>query len=188
VDREFKKLESAVDEISFSPGAEHKQVKAAYWAKMTDDPTALSRESVTLNRAIQVTGCTKLRRWWSQPGFQEWFSNGEEWKQKLLYIIDVGLDALLEVFADPNPKTAAAKVRAFEVACRLAGREPARAKEVRFVDKAINDMSPAQLQSFLESRGYMAPVQSQLEEVSNEEATETAYGLGEEDTGTDGKA
>lgn len=159
--RTFKEpdLENALGQVAFCADAEHKVIKAAFWAKMADDPSVMNRESITLAQAVAVTGCSKLRRWWNQPGFREWFVNGEEWKQKLLYIIDVGLDSLLDIFASNDPKTANARVRAFEVACRLAGREPAKTKEVRFVDKAINEMNPAQLQAFLESRGMGQPSQ-----------------------------
>jgi hypothetical protein len=149
-----KSLESAIDEISFCASPEQRVCKAGFWAKMGDDAVALNRETITLAQARAVTGVAKLARWWPVPGFREWFINGEEWKQKLLYVIDVGLDALIDIMADDNPKTAGARVKAFEVACRLAGREPAKTKEVRFIDKGINDMNEQQLQAFIESRGY----------------------------------
>lgn len=184
-----KDLEQAMDDISFCPSVEQRQTKAAFWAKMGDDPLAHNRDSITAAQARGVTGVAKVTRWWAVPGFREWFVNGEEWKQKLLYVIDVGLDALIDIMADDNPKTAGARVKAFEVACRLAGREPAKTKEVRFIDKAINDMSPQQLQAFLDARGFGTPALDAVKAIEplgggeDEETAETGRDTGTENQG-----
>lgn len=147
-----KKLEAVLIEIVFAPDAAQRQAKAAFWVSLREAPLA-DPDSITLALALDVVRDTRLNKWWRIPGFKEWFANNDEWRQRIEYLTALALDSAEDILLDPNPKSAGAKVRLIEVLARLANKEPARAKEVKYLDKAVQDMDVNQLEAFLEKNG-----------------------------------
>lgn len=177
-------LDILVDMLQYRPTEEQQKVKAAFWTNQHRDDTIILSE-ITLARAYQVTGDSRLANWWSEPGFKGWFANKDEFKQKIEHLLNVGLNAISDLLRDPEVQ-ASAKVKAFEVLARLADKEPVKVKEVKFADKKIQEMNPAELRKFLQSKQVL------LKETANEteenecvEDAETAEGCrsdGEEDS------
>lgn len=135
-------------ELMFVPTEEMREVKAAFLAKAQDNPQ-IDMDALSLAQVLKTVNHTKLTHWWKQDGFKEWFANSAEWRQKLEYAIDVGLDAVMEIFKCKDPKSFGAQVRALEVLARLANKEPARVKEVKVLDKDVQGMDQKQLDDFI---------------------------------------
>jgi hypothetical protein len=147
-----EKLAEVLESIDFVPTEAMRAAKAAFWAVAMDTPL-VDPQNITLAAALQLTGVTQLRRWWASPGFSAWWANKDELRQRIEFLVHKGLDAIEEVLADAETP-ATAKVRAFEILARLADKEPAKVKEIKFADASIQSMSAAQLTRFLEKMGY----------------------------------
>lgn len=143
-------LDILVDMLQYRPTEEQQEVKAAFWANQHRDDTIILSD-ITLARAYQVTGDSRLAKWWSEPGFKGWFSNKDEFKQKIEHLLNVGLQAMNDLLRDPEVQ-ASAKVKAFEVLAKLADREPVKVREVKFADKKVQEMTPAELRKFIQSK------------------------------------
>lgn len=142
------KFDKLAEELTLTISPAQREAKAAFWVVAADTPMVDPAE-ITLAAAQQICPDTRLKHWWSIPGFQEWFCNQSEWRQRVEYLVNKGLDAIEEVLDDPEAAPSA-RVKAFEVLARLSSKEPARVKEVRFADAAINEMSPEKLRAFIE--------------------------------------
>jgi len=145
-------LEDLVVELEFQPNNSQLEAKSAFWAIAADSPL-VDPANITLATVQQIYPDTRVRRWWGIPGFQDWFCNRHEWRQKVEYLVNIGLDAVKAVLEDPDAAPSA-RIKAFEVIAKLADREPAKVKEVRFADSNIEKMSKEQLEAYI--RGKVA--------------------------------
>jgi hypothetical protein len=136
-----------VEELDFVASRSQQEAKAGFWAVAADSPM-VDPADLTLAAVQQLCPDTRIKHWWSQPGFREWFCNKNEWRQRVEYLVNKGLDAIEDVLSDPDAAPSA-RVKAFEVLARLSDKEPARVKEVRFSDSFINNMSEAQLEEYV---------------------------------------
>jgi hypothetical protein len=137
----------SVEVLVYQPTDEEMQTKSAFWAKAQGNPM-VDPDNIPVSTVKLILNDTRVERWWKKPGFKDWFLNKEEWKQKLEYAINVGLDAMLDLLRDPQAQ-GSAKVRAFEILARLANREPAKVKEVKMLDAAVAEMDQKQLDEFI---------------------------------------
>lgn len=122
-----KILAAASTDLTFSPTPDMRRAKAAFWSRFADAPTSLSSDPVTLASAQQFGADKRLSKWWTLPGFSEWFQNREEFRERLEYLADIALDSLEQVLTDPdsNPsaKVASAKL-VLEAASKMPKKEP----------------------------------------------------------------
>lgn len=121
-----KILAAASTDLTFAPTPDMRRAKAAFWSRVADAP-ALDSGPVTLAAAQQIGADKRLAKWWTLPGFQEWFQNKEEFRERLEYLADIALDSLEQVLTDPdsNPsaKVASAKL-VLEAASKMPKKDP----------------------------------------------------------------
>lgn len=144
-------LDILVDALRFRPSEEQVEVKSAFWASQFVKDEGIGPGNVNLAVVYQVTGDSRLEGWWKDQSFRGWFKNKEEFKQRIEAMLFVGLESINEILRDSDAP-AAARVKAFELLAKLADKEPPKYKEIKFVDKKIQEMSPAELRKFLESK------------------------------------
>lgn len=130
------------DLIMDSPSPAQRRAKTKFWSRRMD----LGNTPPTLAEALQVTGEPGLKRWWNQPGFQDWFSNSGEAKERLEYLWHAGMDAIENIFLDPDANHNA-KVQAFKIVAQLAGKEPSRTE--KYADESIQKMSKEMLKDYI---------------------------------------
>jgi len=147
VPAQLRQLSSAV-EIVFLPSPDQRKAKAAFYVKAANAPVEPSQ--ITLAQAIQFTNDSRLEFWWRSTGFRDWFTNSDELDQRLDYLIQLGLDAVEELFLDPNPKVSSAKVNGLKLLMEARGKLAARTTQIKFADEHISRMSPAELKSYIE--------------------------------------
>ena len=116
-----KILAAASSDLTFSPSPDMRRAKAAFWSRFADAP--LSGGPLTLAAAQQIGADKRLAKWWSMPGFQDWFQNGEEFKERMEYLADLALDALEHVLTDPDAN-AGAKVASAKLVLEAASKMP----------------------------------------------------------------
>jgi ABC-type branched-subunit amino acid transport system ATPase component len=92
-----------------------------------------------------------ISRWWSLPGFKEWFRNADEFRQRLEYLANLSLDALEYVLVDPKAQSSA-KVNAAKLLMEVARKMPSKVAQERFLDEAIAGMSAKQLEEFVQKK------------------------------------
>lgn len=145
-----KNLPKLVDKFLFAPTNNMIKIKSKFWSKYNPGPFS-SPDNLTMAQALKVTDSPSLERWWSEPGFVEWFTNREEEREKIKYLLNKALDSLESVLDDPttNPN---AKVNATKVLLETAGYLTKKPVE-KFADDQINKMSEQQLMAFLEQKG-----------------------------------
>lgn len=171
-----KNLPQLADKVIFSPTARQRQVKAKFWTRFQPGPFS-QPGSLSMAEVQRITGASSLKEWWPKPGFQEWFMNREESREKLEYLFMKALDTAEELLDDPNAQ-ASAKVNMIKVIAGLADKYPSKQQE-KFSDDDINRMDEKQLKAYLESQGVTVTKEkvidaAVIDEDSDEEESDQA--------------
>jgi hypothetical protein len=128
----------------FGPTDAMRRAKTSFWNSVPDKSV-----KVTLASAIVHSGATSLRNWWGKPGFVEWFTGQNEWRNRVECLAMRGLDIAEQLLHDRRT-TPASKVQLIKLFAELADKMPSRQKDVRYIDAQIADMTPEQLTDFIE--------------------------------------
>lgn len=144
-------LDQAIDVVSFKPTDAQQRAKSNFWSFFASGE-ALPPVTVDLALASQYAGDRRIAEWWSLQGFPEWFSNKDEFRQKVEFMAGIVLDEFFSMVRSPDTQ-ATAKVAAGKIileAARKLGNKPA-AEETQVSDK-IAKMSKEELEEFIRSR------------------------------------
>ena len=145
-----KAIEAAIVDITFLPSPEQRKIKAAFWASYSEHPMA-DKEVVTLAVAQQMVSDNRLKRWWAVPGFTDWFSNRDEFRQRLEYLANLGLDTIEEILLDPDAN-ANARMNAAKLMLEAASKMPNKWNQEKFLDAHIQKMDARELEAWLTKR------------------------------------
>jgi hypothetical protein len=140
-----KILAAAQTDLVFAPTPDMRRVKAAFWSKTRDNPNLVDSAS-TLTSIQQTVSDKRLTKWWSLPGFSEWFQNGEEYRERMEYLADLALDALEQVLVDPDAN-ASAKVASAKLVLEAASKMPT--KDEAAPASRLETMSRAELEAYV---------------------------------------
>lgn len=146
------RLAGILEEVVFIPTPPMRRVKAAYLAATAENP--ITNTDPSLEAALQVTGETRLRQWWSTPGFRSWFSNRDEFRQRVEYLANLALDAIEDILLDGDANPAARNAAA-KLMIEAAGKLPKGAGQEKFADEHIQGMDRRQLEQFLRKNGAL---------------------------------
>ena len=136
---------------SFQPTDLHKRAKYAFWAHFFSTGE-LPPGNIELATASRLSGFQdELLEWWDLPGFQEWFGNGEEFRQKVEYLATAALDVLQELLLDSNAKTTD-RLQAAKMSLEVASKFPKQAAKEAYVDDKIAEMSKKELESYISQK------------------------------------
>ena len=136
---------------TFRPTEAQRKAKAALLASLADPANAiLDTRSINLATALKLTGVTTLRGWWDQPGFQAWFLNKEETKQKIKYLTDKALESVSQILDDPDPRASSAKVSILKTLLQYEAAEVQTKTNTRF-----DSMDIVQLRAFLKQNAHL---------------------------------
>lgn len=140
---DIKALEAIKEDLVFLPSPNHRRAKSKFWSRYGDLEDG---SQVTLAAALQLTKEPQLAKWWNLPGFKDWFLNKDEARERLEYLWYLGMDAMEQLFLDPEANHNA-KVNAFKQIASLAGKEPNRNE--KFADEDIQKMDKARLKAYI---------------------------------------
>ena len=147
----IKKTVEVVGDLIFKPTYEQIQVKAAFWAKFSENPLVDS-QSIDLPTVQRFVNDPRLEKWWIHYGFREWFLNEEEFVQRLQAIAFLALGTLEEVLSNPDANPSA-RVNAAKLAFEAANKMPQKwQKGPQYLDTDIQKMDQAQLENYLRQR------------------------------------
>jgi len=85
-------------EIVLNVNAEMRACKTRFWKALEANPIC-DPEHVTLTAAEQLTGEKKLKAWWQKPGFDKWFTAGDEYEVKLTSAKFSAIDTLIDIMS-----------------------------------------------------------------------------------------
>lgn len=140
-----KILAAASTDLTFAPTPDMRRAKAAFWHRVADAP-ALDGGPVTLAAAQQVGADKRLNKWWTLPGFAEWFQNKEEFRERLEYLADIALDSLEQVLTDPDSNPSA-KVASAKLVLEAASKMPK--KDAEAPASRLETMSRGELEDYV---------------------------------------
>ncbi len=139
---------ASVEEVMFDPTPAMRAAKTAFWVKYDEAPM-LDIDQVNPTMAASLSGCRTVANWWKRPGFEDWFKNKSEWKQRIEYLALLSLEVAEEILTDKRAP-AAAKVNLIKALNELANKMPAKSKEIKLLDQQIADMDETKLNQFIE--------------------------------------
>lgn len=137
-----------VEELVFEPSAAQRAAKTAFWVRYEEMPLA-DITDINVTMAMQLSGNRSVGNWWKRPGFEDWFLNKQEWKQRIEYLAMLSLEVAEDILNDDRAP-AAAKVNLIKALNELANKMPAKSKEVKLIDEGISNMNKEQLREFIE--------------------------------------
>lgn len=140
-----KILAAASTDLTFAPTPDMRRAKAAFWHRFSEGPMVAS-DTITLASVQQVATDKRLAKWWSLPGFQEWFQNKEEFRERLEYLADIALDSLEQVLTDPDSNPSA-KVASAKLVLEAASKMPK--KEAETPTTRLEAMSRTELEDYV---------------------------------------
>lgn len=150
---------------TFRPTEAQKRAKAALMAALSDPMNSLlDPKTIGMTLAMRLTGIQTLNTWWHQPGFQNWFLNKEETKQKIKYLTDKALETAVQILDDPDPRTANAKVAILRTLMQYEAAEVQTKTNTRF-----DSMDMQQLRGFLKQNAHI--IRPLLEEAKSATVT-----------------
>lgn len=158
------------DLVTFQPRPEHRRARANFWSNWElaggntlpdaqNSPENRSGEpgrgagqgDVNLAMALRYGGDSRISQWWDLPGFRDWFTNSEEFRQRVEYIAQLALDELEGVLTDPAARSGD-KLTAAKMALEVGGKFPGRkgdSSEGKYADEHIAAMSRAELETYV---------------------------------------
>lgn len=142
-----EKIAQIAEDITFLPSPEQRKTKASFWALYQENPL-VEVASVSIQLATQLTGDSRIQRWWGIPGFREWFTNKEEFRQRLEYLANLALDTAEQVLADPKAN-ASARVNMAKLIIEAAGRMPNKWAKEQYLDERIGQMGKKELEAYI---------------------------------------
>jgi hypothetical protein len=162
-----KILAAAQTDLVFSPTPDMRRIKAAFWSKVKDNPNLVGADS-TLASVQHTVNDKRLAKWWALPGFQAWFQNGEEYKERMEYLVELALDALEHVLTDPDAN-ASAKVSSAKLVLEATRKMPS--KEDAEPSTRLETMSRAELEDYVKRNlKYLSPADD-VQPLTNPETT-----------------
>lgn len=142
-----QELGKVLEEVVFIPTPAMRKVKAAYLAATSENPLLVGQDP-TAASVQQVTGDTRVSKWWSTPGFRDWFSNRDEFRQRVEYLANLALDTIEDILLD-GEANASARNAAAKLMIEAAGKLPKGTSTEKYADEQISSMSKAELEQFI---------------------------------------
>lgn len=158
---------AARDLTIFTPAPEHRQAKATfwqYWSNAEVPPPA--PETVTVSLAMRHAGDRRVEKWWALPGFVDWFTNAEEFKQRVEFLAQLALDNIEDILRD-RQANATAKINAVKLIMEIGNKLPSRKAEEKYADEKIAEMDRKQLEQFIEKSIRRLPTPPTDESIDN---------------------
>ncbi len=146
-------LEATRDVVMFQPDPNQRRAKSNYWTHFAGSGTEVA-PAPNLATALQFGADRRISAWWDLPGFQDWFLNRDEFRQRLEYLSAVGLDALESILTG-RMSSDSDKLNAIKLI--MAVSKPGQPDSEQMADAAIGKMTRQQLQEYISRNMKLVP-------------------------------
>lgn len=102
-EKQLDKLQEVTRSLSDVVGkwtAKQRMAKARFWSRTAGSPE-LTINGVALSLAREVTDEPQMDRWWSEPGFADWFKDRNTLIEKVAFARELGLDVAIHGIMNP---------------------------------------------------------------------------------------
>ena len=151
---ELGNIVNMLESMDFVPSEVMMRAKARLLAAISDNPV-YSLEDMSLDVAIEFTKERKLRQWWKQDGFQDWFKNKHEFRAEVEDLLNLGLKRMRTILNSESDKLANAQVSVVKMLMEAGNKMPKQKETSRGFDSNIDKMNSEQLEEFLKRAGYV---------------------------------
>jgi hypothetical protein len=136
-------------ELTYVPTAQQRILKSAFLTRIAESPLE-DMKSISLPQIQKYVYDNRLPKWWSQPGFREWFTNREEFRERVESLAHLALDTLQKILLDEDSKSMSARVNAAKILMEVGKKMPPKGgiREV-YADDKVGKMGRAELEEFL---------------------------------------
>jgi len=136
---------------TFNPTDAHRKAKSAFWSHFFSTGE-IPPATIEVATAARLSGYNQVLDWWDTlEGFKEWFSNGEEFRQKVEYVSDLALETIHAILKDDSARTGD-KLQAAKMALEIAAKFPKAQPKEHFLDQTIAEMGKKELEQFISSK------------------------------------
>lgn len=149
-------VDEASDTLSFTPSADQRRARAAYWASAASEGQGgYSGHSASpdLAAALRFAGDKRVAEWWDTPGFPEWFGNSTDFAQRVEYLAQLALDEIEHILAGTGANSLVVKptdrLAAAKMVLELGRKFPNSQASGQYLDAKIAEMSRAQLEEYI---------------------------------------
>jgi hypothetical protein len=134
----------------FQPTPAQRRAKAAYWSTYFQSGN-LPPTQVTPAHAARVSGYSEVQKWWASQEFQDWFLNGEEFKQQVEYTSALALDFIQATIQDPLARPAD-RLAASKLALEVSNKFPKGKQSESDSQDPLSSMSRQELEQFIANK------------------------------------
>lgn len=144
-------LNKAVDVVVFKPSLDQKRAKSNYWSYFMSSEAPEAPEIVSQEIALRYAGDKRLSDWWALEGFQDWFLNRDEFRQRIEFLADISLDELQMLIRD-DQTNATAKISAIKMVLEAAGKLSKPVEATGKGNSPIDTMSKQELERYIQKK------------------------------------
>lgn len=135
----------------FEPSQMMRKIKARFWSRFQPGPFN-DKENISAADIMETTKSAKIKEWWSEPGFRNWFMNRQEEKETLNYLFNKSLSTLERILDNPEAN-ANAQINAIKILAEMNGfLVKGGNQQPKFADEQLNQMSAKELETMLEKQ------------------------------------
>lgn len=151
-------IEVLVSDLTYIPNMEQRKVKETFWVRHNENPLCDAQNATQID-VLRVVGDPRLSRWWTQPGFKEWFRNQEEFRERAALLAHMALDAIQSILVNEDAQPGA-RINAAKLALEVSRKMP-KQTEGTFLDSTISKMDKKQLEAYVSSKMRVLPSASE---------------------------
>lgn len=149
IDKTARVLEVLSNDLTYMPSHEQRKLKSAFWLRFNDNPVCEAGD-ISVSIIQRVASEDRLEKWWSQPGFKEWFRNQEEFRERVESMAHLALDTLMEVLVSDDPRLSSSKVAAAKLLLEVGRKLPSRnITPEKYIDQKVGEMDKKQLDAYI---------------------------------------
>lgn len=157
-----------------NPLPEHRKAKATFWSYFMGNELP-APEAVDLALARRHCGDSRITNWWTYPGFEDWFCNSEEFKQRIEFLAHLALDNIEDILRDKQANSTA-KINAVKLVMEIGNKLPGKQQQDKYADEKIAEMNKDQLEEFIRKNLRRLPATQGLTDTSNNDTLNTTPG------------
>ncbi len=130
------------------PTDAQRQARITFWGHWASADTPVP-STVDLAIALKFCGNPAISRWWPLPGFQDWFLNRDEFRQRMEFMSELCLDELQAILRS-KMSSPADKLKAIQLVMTVSNKMPSKTGDTaKYLDEKIAAMNQQQLLDFI---------------------------------------
>lgn len=143
-------ISTTQDVAVFLPSDNQRACKSQFWTRIAESGIQLPPE-LDLATASRYTSDPRIQAWWSAPNFSQWFSNSQEFRERMEFLANIAIDELQSLIQSAGTQ-ASAKTAAIKMVMEIAGKMPKQKADAESEDDVIARMSKTELEEYISKK------------------------------------